>query len=63
VCPSVRKISHSCTPNGAQFKANRTSKVGRVKWGVSVKQCLKRKTRGGADHVLKHQEDLSQLHT
>jgi hypothetical protein len=63
VCPSVRNISHSCTPNGAEFIANRTSKVGRIKWGVSMKQCLKRKARGGADRVPKHQEDVSQLHT
>ncbi len=63
MCPSVRKISHSCTPNGVQFITNRISKVNKVKWGVSVKQCLKRKTRGGADRVPKHQEDVSQLHT
>jgi len=54
VCPSVKKIFHSCTPNGAQFIDNRISKVDKVKWGVLVKQCLKTKIRGGADHVPKH---------
>jgi len=63
MCPSIKKIFHSCTPNGAQFITIKISKVGRVKWGVSVKQCLKRKTRGRADREPKHQEDVSQLHT